>query len=148
METLSQQPGPAIQYFNIGFQARNLGDKVANGLYYRILIPSDIADPSHYGPGDRSLSLDSSVENVTLEGRKYISYGGSKNAPVFPQRALRIGNISLISPVKEFTLFWRLSAENGAFPPGKGFGAMMVKLEPSEFRDPSEAVVIYPSPQQ
>lgn len=146
METLSQQPGPAIQYFNIRFQARNLGDKVANNLYYRILIPSDIAEPSHYGPGDRSLFSNSVAENFTMDGGKYISYVGETKAPVFPQRALRIGNISLLSPVKEFTLFWKLSAENGAFPPGKGFGTMKVKLEPSEFKDPSEAVVIYPSP--
>ncbi len=123
-------PGNPIQYFDIEYSVLNSGEKTAERFFYTILIPLDILEPGERkGLGDMSLLLDSELKHIDLQGTKYLMFSGKKLGPVFPTRKLRLGNLSLRHPVKEFTLYWKLVTDDGVFPPGDGLNEVPFRLQ-------------------
>ncbi len=125
----------AFANFNISFLAHNTGNKApAPGFYYRVIIPAEIIEPrgERLGNADNSLLLDANIERLPVQGKEFMSFGGFTREPIFPGRKLRLGNLSLKMPLRDFKVEWQFTTEDGVFPSENKLDAILIAPTPKK----------------
>lgn len=109
---------------DLEFAVYNSGDKAARGFYNNVFIPGTLrlASSSSY------LGNLSVAHNVDVGGVNYAQYQNFKDEPVFPERALRIGNLSFHGERGEYKILWQIVAEDGVFPSPARHGEFIVNV--------------------
>ncbi len=119
-----QASGGQMQY-NLTLSVLNSGDKSITGSYNHVLLPLELQPVS----GDSFLGNLSKSDELEISGVKYSHYRNYKNEPVFPTRALEIGNLTLKGPVKTYKILWQIVTEDGVFPSKDNYGEYLLTTQ-------------------
>ncbi|MBI5315029.1 MAG: hypothetical protein HZB34_03575 [Nitrospirae bacterium] len=131
--TIREFPPNGPQY-DIRFVVRNAGKNTVNGFNYTFIFPEDT--PKRFGLGDRNLWEKRTPDWVRINGKDVYKVGGTQNSPLFKERSVHLGNMSLKVPLENFTVEWQLFWDGGSFPEDiNKFGTMTMengklKVEP------------------
>ena len=112
-----QATGHPLRYYTFHFIVRNPGTVTVEKFYYTFSFHAETVLPM-------AQWVDSIMSLETIEGKKYYILKGFRSGPIFPGSALNVGDISLMKPLNEFVVQWRLSTEDGPFPKDPTFGTM------------------------
>ena len=102
----------------IRFNAHNGGDKSADGFYWEILVPENIAHLMEFVDEDGN-ELESQISHMS-ETEHYQKLDGHYTHKLFPRSGLEVARLQMTGQqpqLQNFVIKWRIRGEDGMIPP-------------------------------
>ncbi len=118
-------PGVGLQFGShseetttIRFNAHNGGDKSADGFYWELLVPENIAHLIKFVDEDGDV-VESRLSHMS-ETEHYQKRDGHYTQKLFPRSGLEVARLRIVGQppqLQDFTIKWRIRGEDGMVPP-------------------------------
>jgi hypothetical protein len=116
----------------IRFNAHNGSDKSADGFYWEILVPQNIAHLTRFVDDDGN-ELESHISHISAT-EHYQKRDGHYTHKLFPRSGLEVAQLQITglpSQLQEFAVKWRIRGEDGMIPP-EGLAFIKFKRLPDQ----------------
>lgn len=109
------------------FVVENMGEQTVRDFRTTVLIPTAFVRTS----SDSTLgNLILSGNVVEIEGHPYCVYGNFISEPIYKNERVRIGSLPLKANYGQYSFFWKIRCDEGAFPSETHYRRIKIRVVP------------------